>query len=105
MLLERVYGPRFSLPKSADVVNDGSVHAPLPVAGGVGLGGVLGGGGVGFVGEGEGDALGGEADGDDGDGDGDDADGDGNAERLAGDVARFVGAAVFLLFVTACLGM
>jgi hypothetical protein len=85
------------------VVNDGSVHAPLPVAGGVGVGVgvVLGGGVVGCVGEGDGDALGGEADGDDGDGD--DADGGGAAECLAGDVACSVGAVVFPL-VAACLG-
>ena len=34
MLLETVYGPRFSLPKSDDVVNVGSVHAPLPAGAG-----------------------------------------------------------------------
>jgi hypothetical protein len=108
MLLETVYGPMFSLPKSEDVVNVGSVHAPLPAETGGGVVWVVGVGAgvvgveveVGVLGEGAGDVPGAEADGDEGAGAG--------AEWLAVGVECFVGAAVLAAcfpLAAACLGM
>jgi hypothetical protein len=67
MSLETVYAPRVSLPKAADVVNDGSVQVALPAEVGGGATGVEAGAealgeGLGWV-EADGDGPGEEADG------------------------------------------
>src|ERR1700679_2199331 len=100
MLLETVYGPRFSLPKSEDVVNVGSVQAAVPaeVGGGVLRVVGLGAGAVGAeLGAGAGDAPGAGADGD-----------AAGAEWLAVGAACLVGAAVLAAcfpLAAACRGM
>jgi hypothetical protein len=112
MLLETVYAPSVSLPKAADVENDGSVQVALPteVGGGV-TGAEAVGVAVGWEGEAVGDVPGEEADGDDGDGDDDDDawDGDG-AEIVAVGVVGPVAVTVFSIMAeclplpAACLG-
>jgi hypothetical protein len=87
MLLETVYAPSVSLPKSDDVVNDGSVQVALPAVTGGGVAAVVAGAeavgvAVGSVGEADGDVPGKEADGDDDD-DACDGDGDGDGAVLA----------------------
>ena len=110
-----MYAPRVSLPNADDVVNDGSVQAPLPLEAGGGVAGVEAGAeavavGLGWVGEDEGDVPGEEADGEDGDGDAaDDADaegdaGDGGAEVPAVGAAGPVAATVFSI-MAACLAL
>ena len=111
-----MYAPRVSLPKAADVENDGSVQLAPPETdrGGLTEGRAVGavGSAVGWEGEAVGDVPGEEADGDDGDGDdeADDAwDGDG-AEIAPADVAGPVAVMVFsimaecLPLAAACLG-
>jgi hypothetical protein len=95
MLLETVYAPSVSLPKAADVVNDGSVQVAPPAVVGGGVAGMEAGAeavgvAVGWVGEADGDVPGEEADGDDGDGD-DDARDDGDADGVATPAAGVVG--------------
>ena len=118
MLLETVYAPRVSLPNAADVVNDGSVQAPLPLEVGGGVAGVEAGAeavavGLDWVGEAEGDVPGEEADSEDDAADDADAEGDacdGDAEVPAVGVAGPVAAAIFssmaacLALVAACRG-
>jgi hypothetical protein len=88
MLLETVYAPSVSLPKSDDVVNDGSVQVALPPETGGGVTAVVAGAeavgvAAGWVGEAVGDVPGAEADGDDGDGDDDDDAFDGDGAEVA----------------------
>jgi hypothetical protein len=116
MLLETVYAPSVSLPKSDDVVNDGSVQVAPPAEVGGGVTGVEAGAeavgvAVGWEGEAVGDVPGAEADGDDGDGDDDDDawDGDGPAivaVGVVGPVAVMVFSimAACLPLAAACLG-
>jgi hypothetical protein len=118
MLLETVYAPSVSLPKSDDVVNDGSVQAALPAEVGGGVAGVEAGAeavgvAVGWVGEAVGDVPGEEADGDDGDEEADDdaCDGDGDGAAVApvgvvGPVAVTVFSIIAACFPleAACLG-
>jgi hypothetical protein len=118
MLLETVYAPSVSLPKSDDVVNDGSVQVALPAEADGGVTGVEAGAeavgvAVGWVGEAVGDVPGAEADGDDGDGDDDACDEDdaGDGAEVASDgvvgpvavTVRSIMAACFPL-EAACLG-
>jgi hypothetical protein len=113
MLLETVYAPSVSLPKSDDVVNDGSVQVAPPAEVGGGVTAVVAGAegvAAGWVGEAVGDVPGAEADGDDGDGDDDDAcDGDG-AEVAPAGVVGPVAVTVFSIMAAcfpleaACLG-
>ena len=117
MSLETVYAPRVSLPKAADVENDGSVQLAPPETdrGGLTEGLAVGavGSAVDWEGEAVGDVPGEEAEGDDGDGDDDEADdardGDG-AEIAPAGVAGPVAVTVFsimaecLPLAAACLG-
>jgi hypothetical protein len=111
MLLETVYAPSVSLPKSDDVVNDGSVQVAPPAEVGGGVLAVVAGAeavgvAVGWVGEADGDVPGEEADGDDDD---DAWDGDG-AELAPVGVVGPVAVMVFSIMAecfpleAACLG-
>jgi hypothetical protein len=115
MLLETVYAPSVSLPKSDDVVNDGSVQVALPAEAGGGVTEVEAGAeavgvAVGWVGEAVGDVPGAEADGD-GDDDAFDEDDAGDGAEVASDgvvgpvavTVRSIMAACFPL-EAACLG-
>ena len=118
MLLETVYAPWVSLPNADDVVNDGSVQAPLPLEAGGGVAGVEAGAevvavGLGWAGEDDGDVPGEEADGDgdaadDADAEGDAGDGDAEVPAVgaAGPVAATVFSIMALCFplAAACRG-
>jgi hypothetical protein len=112
MLLETVYAPSVSLPKSDDVVNDGSGQVAPPAEAGGGIAGVEAGAeavgvAVGWAGGTVGDVPGEEADGDDDEADDGARDGAGlPAAGVVGPVAVTVFSIMAACFPleAACLG-